>query len=168
MGLARSRNDRSLCRLLMEHRWALSKAECVLLWRNWKGFSETERQASHISTSIALAKVTTRCLFDSCSGTGRAPCGTWPAAGCTFSMARFRVPDCSYPYSSACATDRTSIDGGHNSRSLGKGGVKDAGPDAGTLDRPIHGDRCAGKAGLAPPPSTGYRFANLWMPANCR
>lgn len=29
------------------------------------------------------------------------------------------------------------------------------------LDRPLDGDRCAGKAGLPPPISTGYRFATL-------
>jgi hypothetical protein len=51
---------------------------------------------------------------------------------------------------------------------VGKGGVKDAGPDAGVLDRPLHGDKCAGKAGPPPPISTGYRFPDLWMPANCR
>lgn len=138
-------NDRSLCRLSMEHRWALSKAEDDVLWRNENDLPDTERQASHTIPRMTLPKVTTRCLCDSRPEAGRSLCGTWPAACCTLSMTGL----------SRASLLETSSSGGTppaklplmltlDSGTLGKGGVKDAGPGAGMLDRP--GVRCAGKA----------------------
>lgn len=71
----------------MAHCWALSKAEDVVLWRKGKGVSETDRQTSHVIARMALPKVTTRRLCDSCPEAGRALGGMLPSACCTFSMA---------------------------------------------------------------------------------